>query len=66
MRAEKSDVRRRLVNIADKLSQPLVAVLISLFLGAIVIMICGENVFTAYSAMIRGAFGNSFYISETL
>lgn len=29
-------------------------------------MICGENVFTAYGTMIRGAFGNSFYISDTL
>ena len=66
MKADKRDMRRHLVNLADKLSQPLVAVLISLFLGAIVIMICGENVFTAYAAMIRGAFGNSFYISETL
>ena len=33
---------------------------------AVVIIICGENVFTAYGAMIRGAFGNSFYINDTL
>ena len=54
------------MNVADGFSQPLFAVLISLFLGAVVIMICGENVFTAYGAMIRGAFGNSFYINDTL
>ena len=42
------------------------AVLISLLLGAVVIMICGENVFTAYGAMIRGAFGNEFYLNDTL
>lgn len=50
----------------ESFSQPLVAVLISLFIGAVVIIICGENVFTAYGAMIRGAFGNSFYINDTL
>ena len=58
--------KRRLASIADSLSQPLIAVLISLMLGAIVIIICGENVFTAYGAMIKGAFGNSFYINDTL
>ena len=58
--------KRKLASIADSLSQPLIAVLISLLLGAIVIIICGENVFTAYGAMIRGAFGNSFYINDTL
>ncbi len=63
---EKRNWKRTLGNAADSLGQPLVAVLISLFIGAIVIVICGENVFTAYGAMIRGAFGNSFYINDTL
>ena len=63
---EKRNWKRTLGNAADSLGQPLIAVLISLFIGAIVILICGENVFTAYGAMIRGAFGNSFYINDTL
>ena len=63
---EKHNWKRTLGNAADSLGQPLIAVLISLFIGAIVIVICGENVFTAYGAMIRGAFGNSFYINDTL
>ena len=63
---EKHNWKRTLGNAADSLGQPLIAVLISLVLGAVVIAICGENVFTAYSAMIRGAFGNSFYINDTL
>ena len=58
--------KKALGAIADGFGQPLVAVLISLLLGAVVIMICGENVFTAYGAMIRGAFGNEFYINDTL
>jgi len=63
---EKHNWKRTLGSAADSLGQPLVAVLISLVLGAIVIAICGENVFTAYGAMIRGAFGNSFYLNDTL
>lgn len=63
---EKRNWKRTLGSLADSLGQPLVAVLISLFIGAVVIAICGENVFTAYGAMIRGAFGNSFYINDTL
>ena len=63
---ENRNWKKSLGNIADSFSQPLVAVLISLLLGAVVIIICGENVFTAYGAMIRGAFGNSFYINDTL
>lgn len=58
--------KKTLGNLADTLGQPLVAVVISLFIGAVVIAICGENIFTAYGAMLRGAFGNSFYINDTL
>ena len=60
------NLKRTLGAAADSLGQPLIAVLISLVIGAVVIAICGENVFTAYGAMIRGAFGNSFYINDTL
>ena len=63
---EERNWKKTLASIADGFGQPLIAVLISLLLGAVVIVICGENVLTAYGAMIRGAFGNSFYISETL
>lgn len=66
MNEERTERRRRLLGYADTLSQPLVAVMISLILGAAVIVICGENVFNAYGIMVRGAFGNSFYLSETL
>jgi len=64
--SEKRNWRRTLGAAADAISQPLIAVSISLLLAAIVIAICGENVLTAYGAMLRGAFGNSFYINDTL
>ena len=66
MTRENRNWKKTLLAIADGFSQPLVAVIISLFLAAIVITICGENVFTAYGAMLRGAFGNSFYLNDTL
>lgn len=66
MNEEKHNWKKTLVSTADAFSQPLVAVLISLLLGAVVILICGENVFTAYGKMIYGAFGNGFYLSSTL
>ena len=66
MNEESRNWKKTLGAIADSFGQPLVAVLISLLLGAVVIMICGENVFTAYGAMIRGAFGNEFYLNDTL
>ena len=66
MNEESRNWKKTLGAVADGFGQPLVAVLISLLLGAVVIMICGENVFTAYGAMIRGAFGNEFYINDTL
>ena len=66
MNKNKRDWSRTLSKWADALGQPLVAVGISFLLGAIVILICGENVFKAYGAMLRGAFGNAFYINDTL
>ena len=66
MNEESRNWKKTLGAVADGFGQPLVAVLISLLLGAVVIMICGENVFTAYGAMIRGAFGNEFYLNDTL
>ena len=66
MNENKRDWSRTLNAWVDALGQPLVAVGISFLLGAIVILICGENVFTAYAAMLRGAFGNAFYLNDTL
>ena len=66
MNENKRDWSRTLNKWLDALGQPLVAVGISFLLGAIVILICGESVFKAYGAMLRGAFGNAFYLNDTL
>lgn len=58
--------KKRLIGIADTLSQPLIAVLIALTLGGIVIALYGQNVLRAYGAMLTGAFGDSFYLGGTL
>lgn len=50
----------------NALSQPLVAVAISLGIGAIVIALSGKNVFTSYGIMLKGAFGDGYYLSATL
>ena len=44
----------------------LLAVLAALFLGAILILIIGVNPIAAYGALIKGAFGTKYAISETL
>lgn len=66
MNEKNSELRRKLVGIADTITQPVIAILISLVLGAIVIFACGANVLSAYQTLVKGAFGNSFYINETL
>ena len=57
---------RTLVGVIDTVTQPLVAVLISLLLGAVVILIIGKNPLAAYGSMIRGAFGKQVYLMNTL
>ncbi|MBA3336962.1 MAG: ABC transporter permease [Chloroflexia bacterium] len=42
------------------------AILVALLLGAVLILISGDNVITAYSALFRGAFGGSRPLAETL
>ncbi len=58
--------RRTLLGVVDTVTQPLIAVLISLLLGAVVILIIGKNPLAAYGSMIRGAFGKQVYLMNTL
>lgn len=50
----------------NALGQPLVAVAISLGIGAIVIALSGKNILTSYGIMLKGAFGDGYYLSATL
>ena len=62
----KRDSRQTLGRLLDAVTQPLVAVLISLLLGAVVILVIGKNPIEAYGEMIRGAFGKKVYLMNTL
>ena len=57
---------RTLLRIIDTVTQPLIAVLISFLLGAVVILVIGKNPLLAYGEMIRGAFGKRVYLMNTL
>jgi ABC-type uncharacterized transport system permease subunit len=45
---------------------PVVAVLLSLFIGAIVLLISGANPLEAYLALLKGAFGSQAAVQRTL
>ena len=53
-------------NILEALGQPLVAVLISLLIGALIMIASGKNVLASYATMFKGAFGDGYYLSATL
>lgn len=50
----------------DALGQPLVAVLLSLLIGAFIIGLSGKNILASYAIMFKGAFGDGYYLSATL
>ena len=58
--------KRTLLAVVDTVTQPLIAVLISFLLGAVVILVIGKNPLLAYGEMIRGAFGKQVYLMNTL
>lgn len=58
--------KRTLLAAVDTITQPLIAVLISFLLGAVVILVIGKNPLEAYAEMIRGAFGKQVYLMNTL
>ncbi|HZG71004.1 MAG TPA: ABC transporter permease [Chondromyces sp.] len=45
---------------------PVVSVLLGLLVGAIIMLVTGYNPVAGYAALWNGAFGDSFYIGETL
>ncbi|PKR83579.1 ABC transporter permease [Heyndrickxia camelliae] len=45
---------------------PIIAVLLGLIAGAIIMLISGYNPIAGYAALWNGAFGQTFYIGETL
>ena len=59
-------VRRFLGNTAGALVFPLIAILISFAIGAIIMLATGNDPITAYGALLRGAFGSPLAVGRTL
>src|SRR5215218_3962480 len=55
-----------LVNAGGALVFPLVAILLSFVIGAVIVMATGNNPITVYAALIGGAFGSASSIGRTL
>ncbi len=60
------DPRRMLVNAGGALVFPLIAILLSLIIGAVIVLATGDNPIAAYAALIGGAFGSATGIGRTL
>ncbi|HET6885141.1 MAG TPA: hypothetical protein VFH32_02885, partial [Rubrobacteraceae bacterium] len=58
--------RRFLGNTAGALVFPLVAILISFAIGAVIMLATGNNPIEAYGALLRGAFGSPLAVGRTL
>jgi simple sugar transport system permease protein len=58
--------RRFLGNAASALVFPLIAILISFLIGAIIMLAAGNNPIAAFGALFRGAFGSPLAIGRTL
>jgi len=58
--------RRWMANAAGALIFPLIAILISFAIGAVIMLVTGNNPVTAFGALLRGAFGSPLAIGRTL
>ncbi len=56
----------RFKNTIMKVSISIISILGAILIGAVIIASVGENVFIAYGFLLRGAFGNSRAVGETL
>ena len=64
---QKGKTNRKYLNwLTDNLLLPLAAVLLAFLVGAIILLLQGENPIEAYTAMITGAFGNKNGLADTL
>lgn len=48
------------------ISRSLIAIFISIFIGALIILAVGENPLVAFKELLKGAFGNKVYIANTI
>ena len=50
----------------EKLAAPVLSIIIALLIGTAIIKICGYHPLSAYSALLKGAFGSFRYTMATL
>jgi simple sugar transport system permease protein len=58
--------RNKLALFVQPLGQPVLAIFCALLVGAMAILVTGENPLTVYAAMLKGAFGSTYYLLTTL
>ena len=63
---KKLDFKSLLCKAWSNIKGPLVATFFGLLVGAIVILICGENPIIVYASMFQKAFIKPYYLAETL
>ncbi|HAQ06605.1 MAG TPA: ABC transporter permease, partial [Bacillus bacterium] len=59
-------LQKKIQQLLNSLAQPLLAVFIGLFAGALAISFIGESVGDTYKVMWNGAFGSFYFITATL
>jgi ABC-type uncharacterized transport system permease subunit len=60
------NLRRMLVNAGGALVFPLIAILLSFIIGAVIVLATGYNPIAAYASLLGGAFGSASGIGRTL
>jgi len=59
-------INRKIQHLLTPLVQPFLALAFALLVGALAILVTGENPLTVYAAMFKGAFGGKYYLLTTL
>lgn len=62
----KNNVKPMLQSVLNKIWQPILAIIAGLLIGAVIILIIGENPVQVYQVMLKGGFGNLYYFLATL
>ncbi len=58
--------RNKWAILIQPLAQPVMAIFFALLIGALAILVTGENPLTVYAAMVKGAYGSTYYLLTTL
>ncbi|HET7272751.1 MAG TPA: hypothetical protein VFI90_16895, partial [Rubrobacter sp.] len=61
-----SALRRMLAGAAGALLFPVIAILLSFIIGAVIVLATGNNPLSAYAALLEGAVGDPFALGRTL